>query len=102
MLSAFLNAFRTPDLRKKILFTLGILTVFRLGSSIPTPNVDTARSGPAQAATTGQQAGMYSMINLFPGGGATAAVDLRAGHHALHHQLDHPQLLTVVIRGWRR
>ena len=37
MLSAFANAFRTPDLRKKILFTLGILAIFRLGSIIPTP-----------------------------------------------------------------
>jgi len=40
VLSAFANAFRTPDLRKKILFTLMILAVFRLGSIIPVPNVN--------------------------------------------------------------
>ncbi|HET9777769.1 MAG TPA: preprotein translocase subunit SecY, partial [Propionibacteriaceae bacterium] len=40
MLAAFANAFRTPDLRKKIFFTLAILAVFRLGSIIPTPNVN--------------------------------------------------------------
>ena len=40
MLSAFVNALRTPDLRRKILFTLAILAVFRLGSVIPTPNVN--------------------------------------------------------------
>ena len=40
MLSAFANAFRTPDLRRKILFTLFILAVFRLGSVIPVPNVN--------------------------------------------------------------
>ncbi|HJE51863.1 MAG TPA: preprotein translocase subunit SecY, partial [Tessaracoccus flavescens] len=43
MLSALANALKTPDLRKKLLFTLGIVAVFRLGSSIPTPNVNMAR-----------------------------------------------------------
>ena len=43
MLAAFANAFRTPDLRKKIFFTLAILAVFRLGSIIPTPNVNVAQ-----------------------------------------------------------
>jgi preprotein translocase subunit SecY len=43
VLAAFANAFRTPDLRKKIFFTLGILAVFRLGSIIPTPNVNVAQ-----------------------------------------------------------
>ena len=40
MLSAFASAFKTPELRKKIFFTLGILLVFRLGSTIPAPNVN--------------------------------------------------------------
>ena len=39
MLTAFIRAFRTPDLRKKLLFTLFIIAVFRLGSSLPTPGV---------------------------------------------------------------
>ena len=43
MLAAFANAFRTPDLRKKIFFTLAILAIFRLGSIIPTPNVNVAQ-----------------------------------------------------------
>lgn len=68
MISAFLNAFRTPDLRKKIFFTLGILAVFRLGSTIPTPNVNMARINECVAITSqGEQAGLYSMINLFSG-----------------------------------
>ena len=46
MLSAFANAFRTPDLRRKILFTLFILAVFRLGSVIPVPNVNVTTSTP--------------------------------------------------------
>ena len=40
MLGAFAQAFRTPDLRRKLLFTLFIMAVFRLGSFIPTPGVD--------------------------------------------------------------
>ena len=44
MLAAFANAFRTPDLRKKIFFTLAILAVFRLGSIIPTPTSTWSRS----------------------------------------------------------
>ena len=39
MLSAFLSAFRTPDLRKKLLFTVGIIAVYRLGATLPSPGV---------------------------------------------------------------
>ena len=39
MLKAFVNAFKIPDLRKKILFTLFIIAVFRLGSHVPVPIV---------------------------------------------------------------
>ena len=44
MLSAFANAFRTPDLRRKMLFVLLIIVIFRLGSQIPTPGVDVPTS----------------------------------------------------------
>ena len=40
MLTAFANAFRTPDLRRKLLFVLMIIVVFRAGSQIPAPGVD--------------------------------------------------------------
>ena len=39
MLTAFLRAFRTPDLRRKLLFTLCIIAVFRLGAALPTPGI---------------------------------------------------------------
>ena len=57
MLSAFASAFRTPDLRKKLLFTLAMLVLYRLGASIPTPNTNTDgdqrlhQARPATAAT---------------------------------------------------
>src|ERR1700748_967073 len=40
MLEKFLNIFRIPDLRKRVLFTLGILAIYRLGAQIPTPGVN--------------------------------------------------------------
>ena len=42
MLTAFANAFRTPDLRRKLLFVLMIIVVFRAGSQIPAPGVNVA------------------------------------------------------------
>ena len=40
MLEKFLNIFRVPDLRKRILFTLGLLAIYRLGAQLPTPGVN--------------------------------------------------------------
>ena len=42
MLTAFARAFKTPDLRKKLLFTLAIIALYRLGSNVPTTNMSTA------------------------------------------------------------
>ncbi len=69
MLAAFANAFRTPDLRKKIFFTLAILAVFRLGSVIPVPGINVKQVDVCRkVAESGDQAGLYSLINLFSGG----------------------------------
>ena len=40
---AFANMFRVPDLRKRLLFTLGLLAVYRLGSQVPTPGINLQR-----------------------------------------------------------
>jgi preprotein translocase subunit SecY len=67
VLTAFAQAFRTPDLRKKLLFTLGVIALFRLGSQLPTPGVDTqAINTCLQPALDG--GGIYGLINLFSGG----------------------------------
>jgi preprotein translocase subunit SecY len=69
VLSAFANAFRTPDLRRKLLFVLMIITIFRLGSQIPTPGVNVANVQTCvDAATSGSNADLYSLVNLFSGG----------------------------------
>ena len=90
MLTAFARAFKTPDLRKKLLFTLGIIVLYRLGAHIPVPGVELRERpdlcGPGQQ---GQQQ------PLRPGQHVqrwrTAADhDLRARHHAVHHGEHHP------------
>ena len=66
MLSAFANAFRTPDLRRKLLFVLLIIAIFRLGSQVPAPGVDVANV--QTCLNRVQEQGLYSLINLFSGG----------------------------------
>ena len=98
MLSAFANAFRTPDLRKKILFTLGILAIFRLGSIIPTPNVNAAQVNIClRQATSGDQQGLYSLINLFSGGALLQLAIFALGIMPYITASIILQLLTVVI-----
>lgn len=67
MLSAFVRAFRTPDLRRKLLFTIGIMVVFRIGSFLPTPGVSYPN-----VQTCIDQAGdsntLLGLVNLFSGG----------------------------------
>ena len=66
MLTAFVNAFRTPDVRKKLLFVLFIVAIFRLGSQIPTPGVNVAHVHACFQQTSNN--GIYGLINLFSGG----------------------------------
>jgi preprotein translocase subunit SecY len=64
---AVARIFRTPDLRRKIGFTLGIVALFRLGSFIPAPFVDFANVQICLASNAGT-AGLYDLVNLFSGG----------------------------------
>jgi preprotein translocase subunit SecY len=66
MLQAVINAFKIPDLRAKILFTLGMLVIFRCIASIPIPGVD--RDGLRAFIENNQ---LLGMLNLFSGSGLT-------------------------------
>ncbi|MEQ4714971.1 preprotein translocase subunit SecY [Nonomuraea sp. B19D2] len=69
MLTAFTRAFRTPDLRKKLLFTLGIIALFRLGSVLPTPGVHVQNLAACfDQARNGAAGNIYGMVQLFSGG----------------------------------
>src|ERR1700740_1806705 len=65
MVEKFLNIFRIPDLRKRVLFTLGILAVYRLGAWIPTPGVNTHQ---LELLFGGQSGSALGLMNLFGGG----------------------------------
>ncbi|WP_285727447.1 preprotein translocase subunit SecY [Psychromicrobium xiongbiense] len=67
MLTAFGRAFRTPDLRRKLLFTLGIVAIFRLGAFIPSPGVN-YENVKACISSANTETGIYQLINLFSGG----------------------------------
>lgn len=66
MLSVFANAFRTPDLRKKLLFVLGMIAIYRFGAVMPTPGID--YNAVQQCVALVQDNSLYSLINLFSGG----------------------------------
>ena len=69
MLQAFAAAFRTPDLRRKLLFSLAIIAVYRLGASVPGPGVSVASINTCLAqAQKSSSADVYSLVNLFSGG----------------------------------
>jgi preprotein translocase subunit SecY len=65
MLDKFLNIFRIPDLRKRILFTLAMLAVYRLGAHIPTPGIDAAKLAMFFNQNAG---GALGLLDLFNGG----------------------------------
>jgi preprotein translocase subunit SecY len=65
MVEKLLNVFRIPDLRKRILFTLGLLAVYRLGGHIPTPGIN---SDLLQQFFQQQAGSLLGFIDLFSGG----------------------------------
>ena len=94
-ISAFGAALRTPDLRKKILFTLGLLALYRLGSVLPTPGVDF--SAIQRCIDIVQDNSVYALINLFSGGALLQLSVFALGIMPYITASIILQLLTVVI-----
>ena len=65
MLKTMKNAFAVKEIRQKILFTLGVLIVFRLGTYITVPGIN------AKALQSVASSGLISILNTFSGGGLT-------------------------------
>lgn len=95
MLSAFAAAFRTPDLRRKLLFTLGIIGVFRLGSVVPAPGV--SYTAVQICVDSVQDNSIYGLINLFSGGALLQLSVFALGIMPYITASIIIQLLTVVI-----
>jgi preprotein translocase subunit SecY len=66
MIEALANAFRIPDLRRKILFTLGMIALYRLGAHIPVPGVTSKML--ETLASNVNSSGALGLLNLFAGG----------------------------------
>ena len=98
MLGAFRSALATPDLRRKILFTLGILVVYRLGAAMPAPGVSYVNIQQClDQAATGDNQNIYSLINLFSGGALLQLSVFALGIMPYITASIITQLLTVVI-----
>jgi preprotein translocase subunit SecY len=98
MLTAFIRAFKTPDLRKKLLFTLGILILFRFGASLPAPGINEANVNYCSGlASESGAAGVYGIVNLLSGNALKYMSVFALGIMPYITASIILQLLTVVI-----
>lgn len=94
MLQVFRNIFKIPELKRRILITLGILAVYRLGAHVPTPGVD------AQVLTEifeSAQGTVLGMVDLFTGGALKRLTVFALGIMPYISASIILQLLTVVV-----
>ena len=61
--SSFGNVFKIPELKRKLLFTLGMLVVYRIGAHIPTPGINSAALAEIMARMTGTIMGFFDMFS---------------------------------------
>jgi preprotein translocase subunit SecY len=98
MLSAFRNALKIPELRGKILFTVAIIAVYRLGSHLPVPGVDfDAVQQFLENPDNRDPNGAFTLINLFSGGALTQFAIFALGIMPYITSSIIMQLLQVVI-----
>jgi preprotein translocase subunit SecY len=93
MFEKLANIFRVPDLRKRVLFTLAMLAVYRLGSHIPTPGIN---SDALKAAFESQKGGLLGFYDLFSGGNLRRLTVFALGIMPYITSSIILQLLTVV------
>src|SRR6187401_260969 len=94
MLSWLANAWRVPELRKRVLFTFMILALYRLGSWIPAPGVD---SQTIKDYFNGQGGTILGLLNVFSGGALSQFALFALGIMPYVTASIILQLLTVVI-----
>ncbi len=95
MFSSFKNMFKVPDLRNKILFTLFVILLYRLGSNITVPGIDFGAVQDLQAQA--EQGGVLGFLNLFSGGALTQMAVFALGIMPYITSSIIMQLLAVVI-----
>lgn len=95
MLRALINALKVPDLRAKLVFTLLIIAVYRVGSWIPVPGADVDLLSGVRGTAGGNA--IVAVINLFSGGALTAMAIFALGIMPYITASIILQLLVVVI-----
>src|SRR5947209_11321390 len=95
MARTILSAFTVPDIRKKLLFTAAILALYRLGSHIPVPGINTAAVSDIQKQFGGSN--ILGFLNLFSGGGLSRIALFALGIMPYITASIILQLLTVVV-----
>ncbi len=98
MFDVFRNAFKLPDLRKRILYTLMILVIFRIGSAIPVPFLDPSALSDMIAST----GGFFSYLNVLTGGAFEQATIFAMSITPYINSSIIIQLLTVAIPALER
>lgn len=98
-MSTILNAFKIPDLRKRILFTLFMLIIFRFGAHIPVPYLSAEAM---QAFLGGGGADLFSLFDVFTGGAFSNATVMALGVSPYINASIIIQLLTVAIPSLER
>jgi len=94
LIEAIKNALKVPDLRRRILFTLGMIAIYRFGSHVPVPGVDVSRIADLISAQAG---GVLNFLDLFAGGALARFAVFALGIMPYITSTIIMQLLTVVI-----
>ncbi|OEU52578.1 MAG: preprotein translocase subunit SecY [Desulfobacterales bacterium C00003060] len=96
MVGGFQNIFKVPELKRRILFTFGLLMVYRIGCAVPTPGVD-AEALASKFSDAGPLSGIIDMFNMFSGGALERLSVFALGIMPYISASIILQLLTVVI-----
>src|SRR5690348_12311408 len=99
MFEKFANIFRIPDLRKRVLFTLAMLAVYRIGGHLPTPGINTTA---LQRLFDTQRGTMLGFVDLFSGGNLRRLTIFALGIMPYITASIILQLLTVVYEPLAR
>ncbi len=103
MLESFTNVFKVPDLKKKILFTFGLIAVYRIGAFIPTPGIDGAKLAQFFDNIAKTQGGtLFGIMNMFSGGAMRRLTIFALGIMPYISASIIIQLLTTVIPALER
>ena len=103
MLQGIVNLFKIPDLKKKILFTLGLIVVFRIGAFVPTPGIDGAKLMQFFDNIAKTQGGtLFGIMNMFSGGAIKRLTIFALGIMPYISSSIILQLLTAVIPALER